>query len=94
MSTVRAWPGNTNDKPPQNHLVPAITFPRRVFLLTGKLADWAHIGAVSESSGHRSCKCGAVYDRSEHMVEAREISSFECAVLFDGDRNLAVKIRR
>ena len=31
-------------------------------------------------SGHRSCKCGAVYDRSEHIVEAREISSFECAV--------------
>jgi hypothetical protein len=29
---------------------------------------------------HRSCKCGAVYDRSEHIVEAREISSFECAV--------------
>lgn len=29
---------------------------------------------------HRTCKCGAVYDRSEHMVEAREISSFECAV--------------
>jgi hypothetical protein len=31
-------------------------------------------------SGHRSCKCGAVYDRSEHIVESREISSFECAV--------------
>jgi hypothetical protein len=31
-------------------------------------------------SGHRSCKCGAVYDRSEHIAEAREISSFECAV--------------
>jgi hypothetical protein len=31
-------------------------------------------------SGHRSCKCGAVYDRSEHITEAREISSFECAV--------------
>jgi hypothetical protein len=31
-------------------------------------------------SGHRSCKCGAAYDRSEHIVEAREISSFECAV--------------
>ena len=54
--------------------------PPAVFLLTGKPADWAHIGAMSESSGHRSCKCGAVYDRSEHMVEAREISSFECAV--------------
>jgi hypothetical protein len=24
---------------------------------------------------HRTCKCGAVYDRSEHIVEAREISS-------------------
>src|SRR5260370_39375995 len=31
-------------------------------------------------SGHRSCKCGAVYDRSEHIAEEREISSFECAV--------------
>jgi hypothetical protein len=39
----------------------------------------AHIVGMSES-GHRSCKCGAVYDRSEHMAEAREISSFECAV--------------
>jgi hypothetical protein len=29
-------------------------------------------------SGHRSCKCGAVYDRSEHIAEACEISSFEC----------------
>jgi len=29
---------------------------------------------------YRSCKCGAVYDRSEHIVESREISSFECAV--------------
>ena len=38
----------------------------------------AYLG-MSES-GHRSCKCGAVYDRSEHIVEAREISSFECAV--------------
>jgi len=34
--------------------------------------------AMSESSGYRSCKCGAVYDRSEHIVEGREISSFEC----------------
>ena len=31
-------------------------------------------------SNHRTCKCGAVYDRSEHIVEEREISSFECAV--------------
>jgi hypothetical protein len=30
--------------------------------------------------GYRSCKCGAVYDRSEHIVEAREVGSFECAV--------------
>src|SRR5882724_8374991 len=39
----------------------------------------AHIVGMSES-GHRSCKCGAVYDRSEHIAEAREISSFECSV--------------
>jgi stage III sporulation protein SpoIIIAA len=29
---------------------------------------------------HRTCKCGAVYERSEHIAEEREISSFECAV--------------
>src|SRR6478609_5529594 len=47
--------------------------------LTGKVAiGCAHRG-MSEF-GHRSCKCGAVYDRSEHIEEAREISSFECAV--------------
>jgi hypothetical protein len=34
---------------------------------------------MSESN-HRTCKCGAVYDRSEHIIEEREISSFECAV--------------
>src|SRR6267154_770439 len=28
----------------------------------------AHIVGMSES-GHRSCKCGAVYDRSEHIAE-------------------------
>jgi hypothetical protein len=39
----------------------------------------AHVGKMSES-GHRSCRCGAVYDRSEHIVESREISSFECDV--------------
>jgi hypothetical protein len=39
----------------------------------------AHVGNMSES-GHRFCKCGAVYDRSEHIAEAREISSFECVV--------------
>jgi dissimilatory sulfite reductase (desulfoviridin) alpha/beta subunit len=32
------------------------------------------------TSVHRACKCGAVYDRSEHIVERREISSSECAV--------------
>jgi hypothetical protein len=32
------------------------------------------------SVAYRTCKCGAVYDRSEHIAEAREISSFECAV--------------
>jgi hypothetical protein len=39
----------------------------------------AHVGDMSESH-HRSCKCGAVYDRSEHVTESREISSFECAM--------------
>ena len=49
-------------------------------LLTGKLTVRSAYWGMSESSGHRSCKCGAVYDRSEHMVAEREISSFECAV--------------
>jgi hypothetical protein len=48
-------------------------------LLTGKIAIGGAYRGMSES-GHRSCKCGAVYDRSEHIAEAREISSFECAV--------------
>jgi hypothetical protein len=47
--------------------------------LTGKVAVFGAYRGMSES-GHRSCKCGAVYDRSEHIAEAREISSFECAV--------------
>src|SRR5205823_6348287 len=38
------------------------------------------LGCMSESSGHRSCQCGAVYDRSEHIVAERDIRSFECAV--------------
>jgi hypothetical protein len=52
----------------------------------GRIVNWKAdspgriLGGMSESSGYRSCKCGAVYDRSEHIVEAREISSFECAV--------------
>jgi hypothetical protein len=48
-------------------------------LLTGKRIVRSAYWGMSES-GHRSCKCGAVYDRSEHIAEAREISSFECAV--------------
>jgi hypothetical protein len=31
-------------------------------------------------SGHRSCKCGAVYRRTESMAKSRQIASFECAV--------------
>ena len=31
-------------------------------------------------SGHRSYKCGAVYDCSEHIVEVRKISNFQYAV--------------
>jgi predicted SprT family Zn-dependent metalloprotease len=31
-------------------------------------------------SGHRSCKCGAVYRRTESMAKAREINSFQCEV--------------
>jgi hypothetical protein len=47
--------------------------------VTRKLGYQGACLGMSES-GHRSCKCGAVYDRSEHIVEAREISSFVCAV--------------
>jgi hypothetical protein len=37
--------------------------------LTGKVAIGCACRGMSES-GHRSCKCGAVYDRSEHIEEA------------------------
>ncbi len=47
--------------------------------LTGKRTVLSACWGMSES-GHRSCRSGAVYDRSEHIAEAREISSFECAV--------------
>ena len=49
-------------------------------LLTGKQTVRSAYWDMSESSGYRPCKCGAVYDGSEHIVEAREISSFECTV--------------
>jgi predicted SprT family Zn-dependent metalloprotease len=29
---------------------------------------------------HRTCKCGAVYNRSESMAPWRQMSSFKCAV--------------
>src|ERR1700747_2459662 len=48
-------------------------------LLTGKVAIGGAYKGMSESC-HRSCKCGAVYDRCEQSVESREISRFECAV--------------
>jgi hypothetical protein len=31
-------------------------------------------------SHQRSCKCGAVYGRTESMAPSRQISSFECSV--------------
>ncbi len=31
-------------------------------------------------TGHRSCKCEAVYRRTESMAKAREINSFQCEV--------------
>jgi len=34
---------------------------------------------MSESH-HRSCQCGAVYNRTESMAPGRQISSFECSV--------------
>jgi hypothetical protein len=38
-----------------------------------------HVPRMLESH-HRSCKCGAVYSRSEAMAPARQINSFECSV--------------
>ena len=34
-------------------------------------------------TGHRYCKCGAVYRRTESMANAREIASFECQICGD-----------
>jgi hypothetical protein len=34
---------------------------------------------MSESH-HRSCQCGAIYQRTEAMAKSREIASFECSV--------------
>jgi hypothetical protein len=33
-----------------------------------------------EPSHYRTCACGAIYGRTEHMAESREIASFECDV--------------
>jgi predicted SprT family Zn-dependent metalloprotease len=35
--------------------------------------------AMSESN-NRSCKCGAIYRRTESMAPERQISSYECAM--------------
>lgn len=29
---------------------------------------------------HRTCQCGAVYARNEHMAAAREMDSYQCVV--------------
>ena len=33
-----------------------------------------------EETHHRTCVCGAVYNRTESMAPERQISSFECSV--------------
>jgi hypothetical protein len=33
-----------------------------------------------EQAHHRTCNCGAVYSRTEHLAKSREIASFEWAV--------------
>jgi hypothetical protein len=51
--------------------------------LLEKLPIVAHIQDAyrgMSDSGHRSCKCGAVYARSEAMAPGRQISSFQCSV--------------
>lgn len=35
---------------------------------------------VTMALGNRTCECGAVYRRTEAVIAAREIDSFECVV--------------
>jgi hypothetical protein len=35
------------------------------------------------NSDHRSCRCGAVYSRTEVTAPSRQIASFECSVCGD-----------
>ena len=65
-----------NPDSPATHLGPAIGLLVSLIMTglftgkpTGRSTSWEHVR-----------KCGAVYDRSEHIAESREISSFECAV--------------
>ena len=30
--------------------------------------------------GNRACKCGAIYRRTEAVIEARQIDGFECVI--------------
>ncbi len=32
------------------------------------------------AAGNRTCRCGAIYRRTEAVAQAREIDSFECVV--------------
>jgi stage III sporulation protein SpoIIIAA len=66
--------------PGQQPMIVAANLPHKYDLFAGKRTVRGAYWGMSETGGHRSCKCGAVYDRSEHIAEAREISSFECAV--------------
>jgi hypothetical protein len=72
----RSWNRPFDDPIP---LPPDASLRRAYFIVNWKTDSPKRILGQSEA-GHRSCKCGAVYDRSEHIAEAREISSFECAV--------------
>ena len=51
----------------------------RVTWTTGKRSRSGAYLVMSDSR-HRSCKCGAIYLRSEAMAPAREVESFECYV--------------
>jgi predicted SprT family Zn-dependent metalloprotease len=52
---------------------------RPVRKVSGKTTNPGEYGPMSES-GHRSCKCGAVYRRTESMANSRQVASFECEI--------------
>jgi hypothetical protein len=48
-----------------------------------KIRESRRIPAPMSQNAHRSCKCGAVYRRTESMASAREINCFQCEICGD-----------